>query len=159
MDEAVYLKFDEIENGEPFNDPETKTKFLGITFEVKDRKLNVNWNDATFKFPQIKSCPGYTAIKYAKTYIVSKFRYYHNVIKIMNETQGKKYLEWFKKKLRIWLRKTLITCKIHNAMLDEIIQKSDKDEMYLQYYSPYLADQKFRMNLKEYGEKSEMLER
>ena len=44
-------------------------------------------------------------------------------------------------------------------MLDEIIRKSDKDEMFRQYYSPYLSDEHFRSNLKEYGEKSLMMSR
>ena len=78
----------------------------------------------------------------------------------MNEKQGMLYLELFKKKLRIfWLRKTMITFKIHNSLLDKIISKSGKDEMYRQYYSLFIADEIFRKNLKEYGEKSLMLSR
>lgn len=68
LDEAIFLNFDEIDENDPLIDPELKTKLLGIALETKAGKLNTNWNEATFKFPQIKSCPGYVALKYAKTF-------------------------------------------------------------------------------------------
>lgn len=150
LDEAVYHR--------SRVDAKTETKFLGIDL-ILDKNIDVNIESAKFNLDPIKPQPGYFVIAYAKRFLIPKFRYYYTIICIINQKLGEKYLEWFKAKLRLWLRKTIITVKISNSFLKAIMMPKDANEVDKKFYSPYIADEHFRKNCNEYHEQKEMMKR
>jgi hypothetical protein len=145
MNEVEYLRIDEILKGfctYP-NDPESKmvkdTKFLGGTWSIINNKLFFDYQKFKFNLPKCIPQPGFQALKYAKKFIIPKYRFYANYLKTVDRMQIPRYKNWFYKEFTKWLQKSCIFQNIPSELIDEMIHPNKSDRNFSKFITVHLA--------------------
>ena len=114
-----------------------KDDILGFKFVVHDYIISPRIKDMSFKFLASRQMNPPAAVKFLKTHIVGKFRYYHEACNMWSERCGKFYYRWFKNELDKWIRKTMIVIKIPLGWINVILNGA-QDKL-MNFYCYWMA--------------------
>ena len=130
-------------------------KFLGIKFLIIKNKLIFDTNAVKFRFKNksFELIP-FKTFRCFTRYILSKFRYYFNILKIWNMNLANNYLDWFKKESIIFLRNNQIYSNI-DFIISDIINFDNNKGTSLSYWEYYNKNQiiEYDHNINEYVDK------
>lgn len=112
-------------------------KYLGIKFLVIKNKLVFNTDAIQFKFrnKSFELIP-FKTFRCFTRYILSKFRYYYNILKLWNKNLSNNYLDWFKKETISFLKNNQIFTNLDFIVSDIINFEKNKGTSlsYWEYY-------------------------
>ena len=130
-------------------------KFLGVKWYISNNgEAWFDGNDYKWNIPNYASGPGFRILQQYKKFVIPKFRYYHNYLKIVNQKSADELEKWLIKKIRFKLQKELIYLKIPNELITELIDPKSLDS------EEQIRDKPLRKYLTYYLQKThEIIER
>jgi hypothetical protein len=116
-------------------------KFLGIKFAVIKNKLVFNTDAIQFRFKNksFELIP-FKTFRCFTRYILSKFRYYYNILKLWNNNLAINYIDWFKKETISFLKNNQIFSNI-DFIVSDIINFDKNKGTSLSYWEYYNRNQ------------------
>jgi hypothetical protein len=118
---------------------EEKVTFLGGKWSILNKALYFDFQDFQFKLPKYFPQPGFEAIKYAKKFIIPKYRFYYSYLKHVDKLQIPNYKNWFYKEFKIWLQKSCIFQNISIEFIDELILPNKVNKNFGKFITTQLA--------------------
>lgn len=115
-------------------------KFLGVNWYMYGNgRAFFDCNDYKWIFPKYKLLPPFMMIKLTKRFIVPKFRYYYDYLCVINPSEAKRYLDWFKVAVWKYLQETLLMLNLNKEFVNQIIFPSG-NQILRNFLTPYLAN-------------------
>jgi hypothetical protein len=112
-------------------------KYLGIKFVVIKNKLILNTDAIQFRFKNktFELIP-FKTFRCFTRYILSKFRYYYNILKLWNKNLSINYLDWFKKETIVFFKNNQVFSNI-DFIISDLVKLDKKKGATLSYWEYY----------------------
>lgn len=117
----------------------TKPKILGIELMQVANKITINDQKIKFDFKPKRANSPFNAFRFFRTNIKPKFNYYYAILSsVSDKITSLNYVNWFKSKLRNWLRVSAQIVRIPDNLLCMLIQEMNNDPIEIRPYFNFM---------------------